>query len=235
MSIVLVTGAGRGLGLEFARQLAAAGHTVFASVRSAGKAAALRALGGDVRVLELDVSSAESIAQAAGEVASQVDHLDLLINNAGINSRGVPAGQANLRFGELEPAGILRMVEVNAIGPLLVTQAFADLLAASERGRVVSISSWLGSIERKQSGGNYGYCASKTTLNMLMRAAAFDLAKRGVVSVVVNPGWVSTDMGGPKASLTPEQSVGGLIRLAAGLTEAHSGQFMQWDGSQHAW
>lgn len=235
MANVLVTGAGRGLGLEFARQFARRGDTVFATVRNPDRADALRALDGDVRIVALDVSSAESIAGAVADVAGQVSHLDLLVNNAGINSRGVPAGQGNVRFGQLEPTGILRMVEVNAIGPLLVTQAFVELLAASEQGRVVSVSSWLGSIERKQSGGNYGYCASKTTLNMLMRAAAFDLVARGIVSVVVNPGWVSTDMGGSRAHLTPEQSVSGLVSLTDALTPSHAGGFFQWDGSKHAW
>ena len=235
MSIALVTGAGRGLGLELARQLAARGDTVFATVRRPATADALHAIEGDVHIVTLDVSVPESIAAAAAEVARQTDHLDLLVNNAGINSRGVPAGQANVRFSEVEPAGILRMVEVNAIGPLLVTRALADLLAASDHGRVVSVSSWLGSIHRKQSGGNYGYCASKATLNMLMRAAAFDLAPTGVVSVVVNPGWVSTDMGGPRASLTPSQSVAGILQTADTLTPEHTGRFLQWDGSEHPW
>ena len=235
MSVVLVTGAGRGLGLELARQLAARGDTVLATVRNPDRADALRALEGDVRIITLDVSSTDSIAAAAAQVAEQTDHLDLLINNAGINSRGVPAGQGNVRFGQLEPAGILRMVEVNAIGPLLITQALADLLAAGGGGRVLSVSSWLGSIQRKQSGGNYGYCASKTTLNMLMRAAAFDLVGRGIVCVVANPGWVATDMGGSRARLTPEQSVAGLLRLTDNLTPDHAGRFFQWDGSEHPW
>jgi NAD(P)-dependent dehydrogenase (short-subunit alcohol dehydrogenase family) len=235
MATILVTGAGRGLGLEFTRQLAARGDTVFATVRNPDRADALRAVEGDIRIVALDVSEPTSIEAAAQAVAEQTDHLDLLVNNAGINSRGVPSDQANVRFGALEPKGILRMVEVNAIGPLLVTQAFAGLLAKSERGRVLSISSWLGSIDRKQSGGNYGYCASKTTLNMLMRAAAFDLAQQGIVSVVANPGWVSTDMGGPRAQLTPEQSVAGLVRVTDTLTLDHAGRFLQWDGSEHPW
>lgn len=235
MSTVLITGAGRGLGLEMARQLAERGDTVFATVRNPAKADALRALEGDVRLVALDVSDEASIAKAAEAVGAQTERLDVLINNAGINSRGVPEGQANVHFGKLEPEGILRMVQVNAVGPLLVTQAFASLLERSDNGRVVSISSWLGSLERKQTGMNYGYCASKTTLNMLMRAAAFDLAKSGVVSVVLNPGWVSTDMGGPRASLTPQQSVAGILAVTDSLTSEQAGRFLQWDGSEHPW
>ena len=235
MGTVVVTGAGRGLGLAFATQLAARGDTVFATVRDPERAEALRALEGDVRLVRLDVSDPASIEAAAASVAEQTAHVDLLVNNAGINSRGVPEGQGNVRFGTLEPRGILRMVEVNAIGPLLVTQAFAGLLQKSAAGRVLSISSWLGSIAGKTSGGNYGYCASKTTLNMLMRAAAFDLVQQGVISVVANPGWVSTDMGGPRASLTPDQSVAGLLQVADALTPEQAGRFVDWDGSEHAW
>ena len=140
-----------------------------------------------------------------------------------------------MRFGPLEPTGILRVVEVNTIGPLLATRAVVERLSASERGRVVSVSSWLGSIERKQSGGNDGCCASKATLNMLTCAAAFDLAECGIVSVVVNPGWVSTDMGGSRAHLTPEQSMPGLVSLTDTFTPSHAGGFFQWDGSEYAW
>ena len=157
------------------------------------------------------------------------------MNNAGINSRSVPRDQANVRFGSLEPSGVLRMVEVNALGPVLVTQALVDLLQAGTRPRVASTSSWLGSIGRKSSGGNYGYCASKATLNMLARAMAFDLAPLGITSVVFNPGWVATDMGGPRASLTPEQSVGGMLAVIDGLTPEDAGRFLQWDGTEHPW
>ncbi len=100
---------------------------------------------------------------------------------------------------------------------------------------MISVSSWLGSIEGKTSGGNYGYCASKTTLNMLARAMAFDLLPLGIVSVVFNPGWVSTDMGGPRATLTPHQSVAGMLATTARLTPSQAGHFMQWDGTEHAW
>ncbi|MCB9763605.1 MAG: SDR family oxidoreductase [Alphaproteobacteria bacterium] len=227
--IALVTGAGRGLGLEFARQLAARGATVFGTVRRDGEA--LDALG--VTALRLDVADPASIAAFATDLAARVDRVDLLINNAGINSRGVPEGQRNVRWGALEPEGILRMVQVNAVGPVLVTQALAPLLKPG--ARVLSISSWLGSIQRKTSGGNYGYCASKTTLNMLARAMAFDLAEQGVISVVANPGWVRTDMGGARAALTPDQSVSGLLALVDQLTPAHTGGFYQWDGTEHPW
>ncbi len=232
-----MTGAGRGLGLEFTKQLLERGDAVWATARrpegSEGLAALREAHGERLRLLPLDVADTDSIAQAAATVTAEVDRLDLLVNNAGINSRGVPEGQGNVRLGSLEPQGILRMVQVNAVGPLLVSQALLPVLG--EGSKVVSISSWLGSIGGKTGGGNYGYCASKTTLNMLMRAFAFDVADRGVVSIVVNPGWVQTDMGGSRAKLTPEQSVAGLLATADGAGPEQAGAFLQWDGTVHAW
>lgn len=225
----VVTGAGRGLGLEFARQLAQRGVRVLGTVRKPSPALEETGAVG----LQLDVSDAEAIAAVPEQVREHCERVDLLVNNAGINSRGVAPEQGNVRFGQLEPEGILRMVRINAVAPVLVAQALSDLL--KEGSKIVSISSWLGSIAGKSSGGNYGYCASKTTLNMLARAMAFDLAPRGITSVVVNPGWVSTDMGGAKAKLTPEQSVQGLLRVVDTLTLDDAGKFLQWDGSPHPW
>ena len=225
----VVTGAGRGLGLEFARQLVQRGVAVLGTVRKPSPA--LEEVG--ATALQLDVADADAIASFPEQVREHCARVDLLINNAGINSRGVGAGHANVRLGQLEPEGILRMVRINAVAPVLVAQSLSGLLA--DDAKVVSVSSWLGSIAKKSSGGNYGYCASKTTLNMLVRALAFDLAPRGITSVVVNPGWVSTDMGGAKATLTPQQSVEGLLGVIDGLTVDDAGKFLQWDGTEHPW
>jgi NAD(P)-dependent dehydrogenase (short-subunit alcohol dehydrogenase family) len=227
--VAVVTGAGRGLGLEFARQLVAGGYRVLGTVRRPSEA--LAEVGSTPLIL--DVADAEAVAKFADAVREHADHVDLLVNNAGINSGGVPAEQKNVRFGSLEPEGILRMVRINAIAPVLVAQSLVELLG--EGSRIVNISSWLGSIANKSSGGNYGYCSSKTTLNMMARAMAFDLRERGIASIVVNPGWVSTDMGGPNAKLTPEQSVAGLLAVADRLTLDDAGKFYQWDGTEHPW
>jgi NAD(P)-dependent dehydrogenase (short-subunit alcohol dehydrogenase family) len=112
---------------------------------------------------------------------------------------------------------------------------FWSVATADKPSRVVHISSWLGSITTKTSGGNYGYCPSKATLNNLARAMAFDLLPRGIVSVVVNPDWVQTDMGGARARLTPEASVAGVVAVADGLTPADAGRFLQWDRAALAW
>jgi len=239
MQTALVTGARRGMGLEFTRQLLSRGDTVLATVRDPDSAPQLRALGeahpGRLQILCLDVSDHSSIRKLGPAVKRLVPQLDLLVNNAGINSKAVKPHQSNTRFGSLEPEGILRMVAVNAIGPVLVTQALTESLQQSPGARVISVSSWLGSIAGKTRGGNYGYCASKTTLNMLTRAMAFDLLPLGIVSVVFNPGWVRTDMGGPRAKLGVDESVAGMIRVTGGLTEADAGRFLQWDGSDLPW
>ena len=225
----VVTGAGRGLGLEFVRQLAAQGANVVGTVRKPSEA--LAALG--VEVLTLDVGDPASIADFGSKIAERFDRVDLLVNNAGINSGGVPKGKKNVRWGDLEPDGVLQMVRINGMGPVLVTQALQRQLQAGSK--VLSISSWLGSVGAKQAGGNYGYCASKTTLNMLGRAMAFDLAPSGVICVLGNPGWVRTDMGGERADLTPEESVAGLLQVMERATPADAGRFLAWDGTEVPW
>lgn len=224
----VVTGAGRGLGLELAKQLIGRGYRVFGTVRSSSDA--LEQLG--ATPLKLDVADTASIEVFAARVA-EIGAIDVLVNNAGINSRGVPEGQGNVRWGQLEPEGLLRMARVNAIGPLLVTQALDPVL--KQGSRVLSVTSWLGSIGEKTGGGNYGYCSSKAMLNMLGHTMSLDLAKRGVISILANPGWVQTDMGGSRASLTPEQSVRGLLDVLHAATLEDAGRFLQWDGTEHAW
>lgn len=226
---VVVTGANRGLGLEFCKQLRAEGHVVLGTSR--GRSQSLDGTG--VHVEKLDVADAESISRFADAVAERMERVDLLINNAGINSKTAPKGQKNVRLGDLEPQGLLRMVQVNAVGPMLVSQALLPVLG--DGSRVVSISSWLGSIGGKTSGGNYGYCASKATLNMLMRTFAHDVASKGITSVVINPGWVQTDMGGPRAPLMPPESVRGMLEVIGSLSAEHNGKFLQWDGTESAW
>lgn len=239
MPTALVTGAGRGLGLELTRQLLGRGYHVVATARDPGRSVDLARLsdahGDALRTFALDVADDACRQALARELAAHSVALDLLVHNAGINSRSVDAGGPNVRLGQLEPQGLLRMIEVNGVAPLLLTQVLLPRLQAAPAARVVGISSWLGSIAGKQSGGNYGYCASKSTLNMLFRTLAHDLAPLGITTVVVNPGWVQTEMGGPRASLTPEQSVAGILATVLSTTPADAGRFLQHDGSQHPW
>lgn len=190
-----------------------------------------------VSIVALDISDVDSIAHCEQTVAAQTDGIDVLINNAGMNSRsaGVADDERNMSFGALEPEGILQMIRVNSIGPVLVAQRFATLLELGESPRLVNITSWLGSLETKTTGGNYAYCASKAALNMMTRALVRDLGKRGVITLLINPGWVQTDMGGPKAKLTVEESVSGVLAVAGRATMDDAGRFLQWDGTERPW
>lgn len=221
---VLVTGANRGLGLELARQYAAAGWQVIGTARSPESATDLKALG--VRVLQLDVTDEASVAALARELDETP--LDLLINNAGVMDRNGSLGDADM-------ADIARVIDVNALGPMRVTRALLPALRRGSGRQVVSITSGLGSIEGNTSGGFYGYRESKAALNMFTRSLAADLKPEGFTCIVISPGWVQTDMGGPSATLTPAESVRGMRAVFDRLTPADSGRFYNHDGTTLPW
>ncbi|MFN3200559.1 MAG: SDR family oxidoreductase [Bradymonadia bacterium] len=235
--IAIVTGAGRGIGLEFTRQLVARGFHVVACARRPEKYDALTTLAeaGQASLQALDVSSPDSMTRAAAAIAEAHGHVDVIVNNAGVNSKSNPGFEAatSLRLGELTQGSLLQQFTINTIGPVLWVQALLPQLR--EGTRVLNVSSWLGSVSIKTSGGNYGYCASKSGLNMMNKALANDLKVRGVISVNFNPGWVRTDMGGERAKLSAEESVSGMLDTLMGLDLDDSGKFLQWDGSEHPW
>ncbi len=232
MQRVFITGANRGLGLEFVRQCLGRGDRVFAGCRQPKNAGALKDLANQnsnrMSMLELDVTRPEHIRAAAQAVASEVDGLDLLINNAGVLLSGEQPGN-------LQADSLLDVMHANAIGPLMVAQELLPLLEKGDAPKIVNVTSQLGSIARKRSGGRYSYSASKAALNMFTRALAFDVLSRGVIVVTVHPGWVKTDMGGPGAPLAAEESVAGVLELADSLKPQDAGRFLQWDGSELPW
>jgi NAD(P)-dependent dehydrogenase (short-subunit alcohol dehydrogenase family) len=231
MPSVLITGANRGLGLEFARQYAADGWGVYAASRNPAAAEQLRGLAQQApdrfTVVAMDVTDAASIRTAARQLRDTA--IDVLINNAGISGAG---GQVT---GKVDYESWARVLDVNMMGPLRVTEAFVDQLARSERRLVVTITSGMSSLSDNTSGGSIAYRSSKAGVNMVMRSAALDLAPRGISCVVVNPGWVKTDMGGPGARLTAQQSVAALRRLIETFGPAHSGKFYNYDGREYPW
>lgn len=219
MPTVLITGANRGIGLEFARQYAADGWDVLGTAREPDRAETLRGTG--ARVLSLDIAEPASIAVLAAEVGGQP--VDLLIANAGI-------------YGEnsLDPDKWAQVLRVNAIGPTLLADALRRNVAASALKRMVAVTSGMGSIA-ETGGGHIPYRTSKAALNMAWKNLALDYAREGIAVVAINPGWVQTDMGGPGASITPEQSVTGMRRAIDTLTPAQSGRFLSWDGQELPW
>ena len=232
MRHILITGANRGLGLELTRQTLNEGERLFATCRRPEEAHDLHSMADEhpdrLSILPLDVMDEASIASAKEMVRTQTDHLDLLINNAGVN----PPGE---RLGDLEAETLLHTFHVNAVGPMMVTQQFLDLLRAGERSKIVNISSQMGSLIQKKSGGSYSYCTSKAALNMLTRALAFDLRSEGIIVVAMHPGWVRTDMGGSHAPLSPAKSVSGMLRVIDRLRPADTGRFLTWRGRKHPW
>jgi NAD(P)-dependent dehydrogenase (short-subunit alcohol dehydrogenase family) len=228
MPSILITGANRGLGLEFSRQYAAEGWSVLATCRHPEAASALEDLRrvGDIRVIELDVTDQASIRRAAKQIETPID---LLINSAGIG------GPPDQRTGKVDYEAWGAVFDVNTMGPLRVTEAFVPHLERSRRKLIVTISSGMGSIGDNSSGGSIPYRSSKAAVNMVMRTAAIDLKPRGIIAVVINPGWVRTDMGGANAPLTAAQSVGAMRHLIASLGPAQTGKFFNYDGGEYPW
>lgn len=226
----LVTGANRGLGLEFCRQLAARGDRVFAGCRHPDKATDLNALKGDITVIPLDVISRESRAAAVAAVSARTSRLDVVINNAGIGIMDA--------LDTTDEEAILRSCHVNAVAPLMVIRAFLPLLGAAVPGSLaVVVTSLIGSIAHKEilHKGGYAYSASKAAANMIVRYLSLDLADRGIWSLAISPGWVATDMGGPEAPLRPPESITGMLHEIDTMTAPRSGTFVHYDGTPLPW
>jgi len=231
MPSALITGANRGLGLEFARQYLADGWQVYAACRNPNSASELRQLaeasGYKLRILTMDVTDPASVKAAAAELDGQA--IDLLLNNAGVT------GVRHQTIGNIDYEAWAKVLDVNTMGPMRVSEAFVDHVARSERKLIVTLTSGMGSLADNTSGGSIAYRTSKAAVNMVMRSLAIDLAPRGITCVVVNPGWVRTDMGGAHATLTPAESVRALRRLIETLRPAQSGKFFNYDGGQYSW
>jgi NAD(P)-dependent dehydrogenase (short-subunit alcohol dehydrogenase family) len=239
MPTILITGANRGLGLEFARQYAADGWQVHACTRhpeAAPELAALAAASGSrFAVHALDVAEHAAIEALAQQTAGAP--IDVLLNNAGTMGRHSFAekGMTIQRFGESDYADWVEIMRINVFAPMKMAEAFVEHVAASAQKKIVTLTSIVGSIGQNTFGGLYAYRSSKAAANCVMHAMAMDLKKRGIVVVPMHPGWVRTDIGGPRAELEVAQSVGGVRRVIAGLTLESSGRFFQWDGRELPW
>jgi len=231
MPTVLITGGNRGLGLEFARQYAADGWQVFAACRAPDAAKELHQLatesGERIRILKMDVTDAASVRAVAVELNGQP--IDLLLNNAGVG------GPRNERIGSLDYAAWARVLDANTLGPMRVVEAFLENVARGSQKRIVTITSGMGSLADNTSGDSYAYRSSKSAVNMVMKSLAIDLAPRGITCVVVNPGWVRTDMGGPQGKLSPAESIKALRSVIAALRAEDSGRFLNYDGKPYPW
>lgn len=239
--VALVTGAAQGLGLAWVKKLADEDYHVFLTARNLQRAeqAAIEAgfATNQVTALQLDVTSESQIQLVAEIIQSQFRRLDVLINNAGYNAKDHPDKEvfaSSFELDKLDADELLKSYRINTIGPLLLTKHFRALLKAGETKTVINIGSWLGSVSLKTRGGHYGYSGSKQALNMLNKAAALDMKDEGIASLVVNPGWVATRMGGDKATFQPSESVENMYQQV--LLKAHElpvGGFINHDGEEH--
>ena len=229
---IVVTGANRGLGLELTRQHTARGDEVWAGCRRPDGASELRAL--TPHVLPVDLASEDSIAAFAQALGP--GPIDVLYNNAGIDARALGVDDDARDVLQLRSDDFLEVMRVNAVGPMLLTRAVLDRLSASERPRVVNVSSQAGSMEVAHTlGRDVSYTASKAALNMISVRQSVHLRDAGITVVCIHPGFLKTDMGGSRADMPVEHGAAGIVAMVDRLTLDDSGTFRRWDGSVHPW
>ena len=222
MTTILITGVSRGVGRALAEEALSRGHEVIGTARRERDFGDLAGREG-FPPLVLDVTNRDDLAKAASELDRAVD---ILINNAGVKG---PSGTP-LSVEDMD--GFLQTLQVNALGPLMVTQAFMPAIRKSNDGKVLIVSSQMGDLN--EDAGSIAYRTSKTAVNKIGRALATELRDDGIAVANLHPGWVRTDMGGSSADISTEESAKGIIDLAEGLTMETTGRFWNWDGSERA-
>lgn len=226
MPTLLITGANRGLGLEFARQYARDGWRIIATVRNPEKADALRRLGPAVAIHRLDVADFAAVAALGRALADET--IDVLIANAGVMGPEVTPETVGAKADAW-----LETFRINTMAPLAVAGAFHSQVAHSAERKMIAITSGLGSIASNHDGGIYAYRSSKSALNAVWHSYAIDHPE--IIAALLTPGWVRTDMGGPDAPLMPEESIAGMRRVIARLDKADSGRCFGHDGRARPW
>lgn len=233
---ILITGANRGIGLALTKQYLDRSDVVIASCRRPEKAKAIKALKTEhadrLFVEQMDVNDDGSVADAAERVSRRIASLDIFINNAGIY--GEPDLNRITPLMELELQGCRDAFETNVLGVLRVTRAFLPLMK-HVGGKVINITSGLGSIGEKNTPGYYAYGTSKAALNYVTRAMAQEFKERGLIFAVINPGSVKTDMGSVNSKLSPEESSAGIIQAISALGEQDNSSWYSWEGRKRVW
>lgn len=235
MPTILITGASHGLGLEFTRQYAADGWKIIATCRCSDTAVDLKKIAGNVHIRSMDITDTSQVMAVAAELGGEA--VDVLLNNAGIHG----PRDAKASFGEIDVTAWLDVMRVNVFAQLKVTEAFLDCIKVSDRKIIVFISSRAGSIAERgllphhRPGGSYIYRSSKAALNSVAQSLAFDLTPQGIGILVLHPGWVKTEMGGPEATIDRKTSVSGMRKVIEKFSLAGSGTFYNYDGKVIPW
>jgi NAD(P)-dependent dehydrogenase (short-subunit alcohol dehydrogenase family) len=229
MQHILITGANRGIGLEFVKHYLHQGHRVTATARDSGAASELIQLketNRHLNILSLDISDMDSISEFTRQLNNE--QVDLLINNAGTY------GPKGYTLGNMDYNSWQQVMQVNVLGTMAITEALLPNITASKSPRIAFLTSKMGSMGDNHSGGSYIYRSSKAALNACIKSLSIDLAPK-VQVVALHPGWVQTDMGGPNALITAKESVAGLTRVIDAMNENTSGQFVDYSGKLIPW
>ncbi|MFC7336459.1 SDR family oxidoreductase [Haloferula chungangensis] len=227
---VLITGANRGLGLEFAKQFSQNGYKVIGTARSPEKATELKATGAEV--LKLDVTSEEDIAAVAEALKGKP--LDILLNNAGYFGPTLSVGKGNAKINNITRQELLDCFSVNTMGPIFLTQALLPSLQLSKSPKIINISTRSGQLSTPRSKA-WGYSVSKAGVNMVTSNLHGELSKNGFIVISLAPGHNQTDMGTERGQLKPEESIGKMIPLIENLTTDQSGRFWYYNGKELPW
>lgn len=231
MKNILITGANRGIGFEFVKQLTSEGHHIFATCRNPEDAKELETWQKEhsgISIHQLDISDDESIKALASELSG--NPLEWLINNAGIS------GEQGVTVGNIERDNFLNVFNTNCLSTLKVSELLLPQLRLSDEKLIICISSRMGSISDNERGRSYAYRTSKAALNCAMRSFAIDVADMGIQVLLLHPGWVQTDMGGEDANLTPEESVKHMLKvIEKNKHNNHADQLLSYDGSVINW
>ncbi|MDG2249685.1 MAG: SDR family oxidoreductase [Gammaproteobacteria bacterium] len=230
MATVLITGANRGIGLEFVKQYLARGENVIGTCRDIEAAEALAQLSANnenLQLLELDVANDESLMAFPAQLVNSP--IDIFINNAGVY------GPRNSVFNNVDAENWLPVLRVNTIAPMLLTQRIIENLKQGEGKKLLYVTSKMGSIDDNNGGGSYVYRSSKAALNAVVKSIAVDLGGAGFDVAVLHPGWVRTDMGGPNGLIDTETSVVGMISVIDNLNSDNTGSFFNYDGTIIPW
>ena len=230
MATILVTGANRGLGIEFVEQYLNEGNEVIATYRNENSSMDLIEMGNErsnLKLLQLDVSSNKSLNSFAENLGDSP--IDIFINNAGVY------GPRNSSFGNVDEENWIPAIKINAIAPILLTQLIIKNIRSGAYKKLIYITSKMGSIDDNKGGGAYVYRSSKTALNAVVKSLSVDLENEDIVVALIHPGWVKTDMGGPNALIDKETSVRGMTEVISNLDISSTGNFYNYDGSIIPW